>query len=105
MKELICLCKAPIIPGVAATVLADALEFAEADISNVYMDDPWWGIIDLTVLPFNAVTYAAYSAAAPPAWADIMFNADRSAFICGTGLWWGKAMAHVAAKGTKVLVS
>ena len=51
MKQLICLCKAPIMAGVAATVLADALDFAEADISNVYMDDPWWGIIDMTVLP------------------------------------------------------
>ena len=105
MKELIVLCKAPIMAGVAATVLADALDFAEADISNVYMDDSWSGIVDMTVLPYVAVTYAAYSAAAPPAWGDLMFNADRSAFISGTALWWGKAMGHVVAKGTKVLVS
>jgi len=105
MKQLICLCKAPIMVGVAATVLADALDFAEEDISNVYMDDPWWGIIDMTVLPYVAVTYAAYTAIAPPAWATMMFNADRSAFISGTGLWWGKAMGFVVPKGSKVLVS
>ncbi len=105
MKELICLCKAPIQAGVAATVLADALEFAEEDISNVYIDDSWMGIIDLTVLPFVAVTYAAYTAALPPAWADLMFNADRSAFICGTALWWGKVMGHATPKGSRVLVS
>jgi len=105
MKQLICLAKAPIMAGVAATVLADALQFAEEDISNVYLDDSWWGIIDMTVLPYVAVTYAAYTAAAPPAWGEIMFNADRSAFISGTGLWWGKAMGHIVPKGSRVLVS
>lgn len=105
MKQLICLCKAPIMAGVAATVLADALKFAEEDISNVYMDDPWWGVLDLTVLPYNAVTYAAYTAALPPAWGEIMFNADRSALISGTALWWGKLMGFVVPKGSKVLVS
>lgn len=105
MKELICLCKAPFMAGVAATVLTDALKFAEADISNVYMDDPWWGIIDMTVLPYNAVTYAAYTAAAPPAWATMMFSACRGFFISGTALWWGKAMGHITSLGSKVLVS
>lgn len=105
MKELICLTKAPFIPGATVTVLADALTFAEEDISNVYIDDPWMGIVDLTVLPYVAVTYAAYSVAAPPAWANIMFSACRGFFICGTGLWWGKVMGHVTPMGSRVLVS
>ncbi len=61
--------------------------------------------MDLTVLPFVAVTYAAYSAAAPPAIDEVMFNLARTAFICGTPNWWGKVMGHVQATGSRVLVS
>jgi len=104
-KELVCLRNDPYIPGDEAAVLTDAQLFAEADISEVHIDDPWWGIIDLTVETYVAATYAAYTAAAPPAWGQIMFNADRSAFKCGTGLWWGKVMAYIIPVGSRVLVS
>lgn len=104
-KELVCLCKTPFIPGDEAIVLTDVKLFAEAYISEVYIDDPWWGVIDLTVEPYVAVTYAAYTAAAPPAWGQIMFNADRSAFKCGTALWWGKVMGYIIPVGSRVLVS
>lgn len=105
-KELICLTKDPFIPGDEVTILPESLAFAEDDISNIYVDDPWWGVIDLTLEDYVEATYAAYIAAAPPAWGVIMFNADRTAFKCGSAPWWGgKVMALVAAKGSKVLVS
>lgn len=104
-KELVCLCKTPFIAGDEATVLTDTPLFAEADISEVYIDDPWWGVIDLTVETYVAATYAAYTAAAPPAWGQIMFDANRSHFKCGTPLWWGKVMGLVIPVGSKVLTS
>lgn len=105
MKELVCLCKTPFIAGDEADVLVESAKFAEADISEVYIDDPWWGVLDLVVEAYVAVTYAAYTAAAPPAWGQIMFNADRTHFKCGTGLWWGKVMGYVIPVGSRVLVS
>ena len=104
-KELVCLCKGPVIAGVAVTVIPQTKGFREVDITEVFVDDPWWGVVDQTVETYNAVTYAAYTAAAPPAWGQIMFNADRSAFKCGTPVWWGKVMALVTPVGARVLVS
>ena len=105
-KELVCLTTDPFIPGDEVTILAEALYFAEEDISKIYLDDPWWGVLDLTLETFVAATYAAYTAAAPPAWGQIMFNANRTAFKCGSAGWWGgKIMGHVTAAGSRVLIS
>jgi len=104
-KELVCLHKDPFMAGAAVTVIPQAKGFREVDITEVFLDDPWWGVLDLTVETYNAVTYAAYTVAAPPAWANIMFNAARSAFKCGTALWFGKVMAMVTPVGARVLVS
>lgn len=104
-KELVCLCKTPFIAGVEATIIAQSKYFREADAAQVFIDDPWWGVIDLTRQDYVAVTYAAYTAAAPPAAGIIMFNATRTAFKCGTPLWWGKVMAMVTPVGSRVLVS
>jgi len=104
-KELVCLTKDPYIAGDAVTIIPQSKGFREVDITEVFIDDPWWGVIDLTVETYNAVTYAAYTAAAPPAWGQIMFNAARTAFKCGTALWWGKVMALVTPVGSRVLVS
>jgi len=104
-KELVALTIAPFIPGVEVTIPTDAREFAEGDISNIFVDDPWWGVVPLTLETYDAATYAAYTAAAPPAWGQIMFNADRTAFKCGTPVWWGKVMAYIIPVGSRVLVS
>ncbi len=104
-KELVVLSKDPFIPGVEVTIIPQSKGFREVDITEVFVDDPWWGVVDLTVETYVAVTYAAYTAAAPPAWGQIMFNADRSAFKCGTAVWWGKLMGMVTPVGARVLVS
>lgn len=105
-KELVCLTKAPYIPGDEVTIIPQSKGFREEDITEVFIDDPWWGVLDLTVEPYVAATYAAYTAAAPPAWGNIMFNANRTAFKCGSAAWWGgKVMALVTPVGSRVLVS
>jgi len=104
-KELICLSKTAALAGVEHTVLTDSQLFAEADISEIHIDDPWWGIVDLTVQDYVALTYAAYTVNAPPAAGVIMFNADRTAFKCGNPLWWGASNAYIIAVGSRVLVS
>lgn len=104
-KELVALTIDPFMAGAEVTIPTDVKGFAEGDISNIFIDDPWWGIIDLTLETYVAVTYAAYTAAAPPAPGQIMFNADRTAFKCGTPLWWGKVMAYIIPVGSRVLVS
>jgi len=96
MKTLTTLLNTPNIPGVEANVLAGvAGKFPEKYLSNgeVYLYDPWWGTLPLTIEAYNAVTYAAYTAAAPPAFDHIMFNADRSGFKCGSGNWMGVIQA------------
>jgi len=104
-KELVCLCKSFVTPGVESAVLTDAKEFREADISEVFIDDPWFGVIDLTVDTYVAATYNAYTALAPPAAGHIMFDADRSHFITGNWIWFGKLMALVIPVGSRVLTS
>lgn len=104
-KELVVLTKDPFIAGAEVAVIPQAKGFREVDITEVFIDDPWWGVIDLTVETYVSATYTAYTAAAPPAWGQVMFNADRSAFKCGTGLWMGKVMALVTPVGARVLVS
>ena len=103
--ELVCLTNVPFMAGDATSKLAEAPQFAEDSVGEIFLDDPWWGVIPLTVVPYVAATYAAYTVAAPPAWGEIMFNADCSAFKCGTPIWWGKLMAYVIPKGSRVLVS
>jgi len=105
-KELVCLTKDPYIPGVEVTIIPQSKGFREVDLAEAFIDDPWWGVLDLTVETYNAVTYAAYTAAAPPAAGVIMFNADRTAFKCGSAAWWGgKVMGFVTPVGSRVLVS
>jgi len=106
-KELVCLTKDPFIPGEEAIIIPQSKGFREVDITEVYLDDPWWGVLDLTVLPYvDLATYNAYTAAAPPAWGDIMFNAARTAFKCGTvPFWGGKVMGFVTPVGSVVLTS
>jgi len=104
-KELVCLTKDPFIPGAEVTIIPQSRGFREEDITEVFIDDPWLGVIDLTEQAYVAVTYAAYTVAAPPAWAVIMFNADRTAFKCGTALWFGKIMGLITPVGSRVLVS
>jgi len=104
-KELVALTLDPFIPGAEVTIPTDVKGFAEGDISSMFVDDPWWGVIDLTLETYNAVTYAAYTIAAPPAWGQIMFNADRTAFKCGTAVWMGKMLAMIIPVGSRVLVS
>ena len=99
-KELACLRNTPYIAGAEAAVLTDAKQFAEADISEVFVDDTWWGVIPLTVQPYVAATYPTFNT-----WGEIMFDADRLNFRSGTPLWWGKVMAYIIPVGSKVLVS
>lgn len=96
MKTLATLLNTPIAPGVEATILTEvAGKFPAKYVGEVYLYDPWWGTLPLTVETYNAVTYAAYTAAAPPAFDRIMFNSDRTAFKCGSGNWWGLIQALV----------
>lgn len=105
-SKLMCLANAPFFAGAEAAVLDEAVAISPRDtMSEVFLDDPWWGVIALTVETYNAVTYAAYTAAAPPALDEIMFDATRSNFKCGNPLWWGKLMAYVTPVGSRVLVS
>lgn len=104
-KELVALTLNPFIPGAEVAIPIEAKGFAEGDISQAFIDDPWWGVLPLTVLPYVAVTYAAYTVAAPPAWGDIMFDATRTHFKCGSPVWWGKLMAYIIPVGSRVLTS
>lgn len=87
-------------PGAEVTVLAECPYFREADASQVVIDDPWWGIVPLTVQPYVAATYPTFNT-----WGEIMFNATARHFRCGTPLWWGKIMAYVIPKGSRILVA
>lgn len=104
-KETIVLCTTPFLPGEEATVIASCKLFHAGDISDVTIVDPWWGIVALTVTTFNAVTYAAYTAGAPPAAGTMMFDANRENFKAGDPLWWGSVTANIVQKGSKVLQS
>lgn len=99
MKTLVTLLDTPNIPGDEATILTDVPDFPEKYIGEVYLSDPWWGSLPLTVEAYVAATYDGYDAATPPAWDHIMFNADRSAFKCGSGNWWGLIQAYVLFNG------
>jgi len=100
MKTLVTLIDTPNIPGDEATILSEVPAFPEASIGEVYIADAWWGLLPLTVEDYDAATYVAYTAAAPPAFDHIMFNADRSGFKCGAGLWWGVIQAYVLPYGS-----
>lgn len=99
-KELVCLCNTPFIAGAETAVITDAKGFAEGDISEVFIDDPWFGVIPLTVASYVAGTYPTFNT-----WLQIMFDADRSHFRCGTPLWFGKIMAYIIPVGARVLTS
>jgi len=100
MKTLATLIDTPNIPGVEATILAGVSgQFPEKYIGAVYLYDPWWGTIPLTVEDYVEATYDLYTVAAPPAFDHIMFNADRSGFKCGSGNWWGIIQAYVLFNG------
>ena len=99
MKTLVTLLDTPIAPGDEATILSDVPAFPEKYIGEVYSADAWWGTIPLTVENYDAAIYAGYDAATPPAFDHIMFNADRSGFKCGAGVWWGVIQAYVLFNG------
>jgi len=100
MKSLVCLTNVPFIAGVEVAVLGEVPEFTEDNVSEVFIDDPWWGIVPLTIVAYNSGTYPTFNT-----WGQIMFDADCANFRCGTDLWWGKVMGYVIPRGSKVLVS
>ncbi len=100
MRSLACLANTPFMAGVEAAVLADVSDFNEDSVGEIFIDDPWWGVMPLTVVPYVAATYATFNV-----WGQIMFNAGCTAFKCGTALWWGKLMAYIIPKGVMVLTS
>lgn len=100
MKELVCLANTPFMAGDEAAVIAECPGFIEGDASQVVIDDPWWGIIPLTVVPYVAATYPTFNV-----WGQIMFDSTCRHFRCGTALWWGKVTAYVVPRGARVLVS
>jgi len=100
MKSLATLLDTPNIPGAEAAILSDVPAFPEKYIGEIYVNDPWFGTIPLTLEPYVPLTYAAYTPAAPPAWDHIMFNANRTGFKCGTGLWWGVLQAYILPYGS-----
>jgi len=100
VKELVVLTYTPFIPGSEVDVLSECPEFLEGDASQVVIDDPWFGIVPLTVIPYNATAYAAFAN-----WGEIMFNATARKFKTGSFLWAGKITAYVIRKGSRVLVS
>lgn len=99
-KELVCLCNTFFFAGVETAIIGDAKAFAEGDISEVFIDDPWFGVVPLTVVAYNSDTYPTFNVLD-----QIMFDADRTHFKCGTALWWGKLMAYIIPVGSRVLVS
>lgn len=103
--DLHCLTNIPFIPGAEATVLTEVPEFTEDFVGEIFIDDPWWGVVPLTREDYVEATYDAYTAALPPAWATIMFNSDCTAFKCGSGVWWGALWAYMYPVGSRVLVS
>lgn len=100
MKSLVCLRNTPFIAGAEAAVLSDVPEFAEDHVGEIFIDDPWWGVMTLTVVPYSSVTYPTFNT-----WGSIMFDADCTHFRCGTALWWGALWAYVIPKGAFVLTS
>ena len=98
--DLVCLINQPFIPGDEVDVLAQVPQFTEEDAAQVFIDDPWFGVIPLTVQPYVAGTYPTFNT-----WGEIMFDATARHFRCGTPLWWGKILAYVVQKGAKVLTS
>lgn len=97
MKRLICLCNTPFAPGDEVEVLDDAPGFTEECVGEIYVDDPWWGVVPLTVVAYDADTYPTFNT-----WGSIMFDEDCSHFRCGTPVWWGSLMAYVIPIGVKV---
>lgn len=100
MKQLVCLTNQPYVPGAEVAVLAECPHFDEGDASQIVIDDPWWGIVPLTRVDYNATTYPTFNT-----WGQIMFDASARHFRSGTPLWWGKITAYVIPKGSRVLVS
>ena len=100
MKSFVCLTNQPFMPGAEVAVLAECPYFREEDASQIVIDDPWWGIIPLTRVDYNATTYLTFNTID-----SIMFDANCRHFRCGTPLWWGKITAYVIPKGSRVLTS
>ena len=99
--KLYCLTNAPFMAGVETNNLSEVPAFTEDCVGEIFIDDPWWGVIPLTVVDYDATTYATFNV-----WGSIMFNADCSAFKCGTvPFWGGKIMAYLIPIGSKVLVA
>lgn len=100
MERLVCLRNTPFNAGAEAAVLSDVPEFDEDHVGEIFIDDPWWGTVPLTVVPYDSTTYGTFNTID-----SIMFDADRSHFRCGNPLWWGVLWAYVIPKGSFVLTS
>ncbi len=100
MKSFVCLTNQPFIPGDEVDVIDECPYFREDDVAQIVIDDPWWGVIPLTLAAYNAALYPTFAT-----WGEIMFDATARHFRCGTPLWWGKVTAYVIPKGSRVLVS
>ena len=99
--KFMCLANAPFMAGIATPLIAESRAISLLDtISEVFIDDPWMGVFPLTIQPYVAGTYPTFNT-----WGEIMFDATRANFKCGTALWMGKLMAHVTPVGSRVLVT
>jgi len=100
MKEFVCLTNVPFIPGAEVAVLTECPQFDEGDASEVNIEDPWWGTVPLTVVPYVAATYPTFNT-----WGSIMFDANARNFRSGSFLWAGKISAYVIPRGARVKTS
>lgn len=96
--KLVCLCNTPYIAGDEVTILTEAPKFTEDNVGEIFIDDPWWGVVPLTVVDYDSDVYPTFNV-----WGSIMFDATCAHFKSGTAVWWGKLMAYVTPKGSKVL--
>lgn len=100
MQRLVALTNAPFGAGDQVDILSDAPGFDEDRVGEIFIDDPWWGTVPLTVVPYDADDYPTFNT-----FDSIMFDADASHFRCGNPLWWGVLWAYVIPRGAFVLTS
>jgi len=92
--------------GEEVAILAGLDRFTEDYVHGPVSVLAWAGVIPLTLAPYNAATYAAYTVVAPPPMDTIMFNADCSAFKCGNNLFFGEqVVALIEPTGSRVYVA
>lgn len=100
MQRLVALTNTPFAAGDEAAVLDDVPEFIEDPVGEVFIADPWWGTVPLTVVDYDSDDYPTFNT-----FGSIMFDADASHFRCGNPCWWGVLWAYVVVRGAFVLTS